>query len=89
MVIRAVFMPMRAAAIAASHPAWPAPTTTTSYFSEKVIEPRKSADMFILRIPQFMCLRAGPGSAIIGRLPKESEGQGLPGHEYLFLWNFG
>src|SRR5579864_467546 len=29
----AVFRPMRAAAIAASQPAWPAPTTTTSYCS--------------------------------------------------------
>src|SRR6516225_5579782 len=28
---------MRAAAIAASQPAWPAPTTTTSYFSVKLI----------------------------------------------------
>src|SRR5579863_9240138 len=33
MVISAVFRPMRAAAMAASHPAWPAPTTATSYCS--------------------------------------------------------
>ena len=33
MVTRAVFRPMRALARAASHPACPAPTTTTSYFS--------------------------------------------------------
>src|SRR4051812_21534497 len=34
-VNRAVRRPMRAEAIAASHPAWPAPTTTTSYCSLK------------------------------------------------------
>src|SRR5579864_8482980 len=36
-VYSAVFRPIRAAAIAASQPACPAPTTTTSYFSEKPI----------------------------------------------------
>jgi hypothetical protein len=39
----AVFSPMRAAAMAASHPACPAPTTTTSYFSVKAI-PSYSTD---------------------------------------------
>jgi hypothetical protein len=38
MVISAVFSPMRAAAIAASHPACPAPTTTTSYCSVNAIQ---------------------------------------------------
>src|SRR5579863_4685320 len=37
MVISAVLRPMRAAAIAASQPACPAPTTTTSYCSVKAI----------------------------------------------------
>ncbi len=32
-VTMAVFSPIRAQARAASHPAWPAPTTTTSYLS--------------------------------------------------------
>src|SRR5439155_26340095 len=34
--------PMRAAPIAASHPAWPAPTTTTSYFSVKPMDIARS-----------------------------------------------
>jgi hypothetical protein len=42
MVISAVLSPMRAAAIAASHPACPAPTTTASYCSVKAINLRKS-----------------------------------------------
>src|SRR6185369_10224013 len=37
-VNKAVRSPMRAEAIAASHPAWPAPTTTTSYCSEKFMQ---------------------------------------------------
>ena len=37
MVMSAVFRPMRAAAIAASQPACPAPTTATSYCSENAI----------------------------------------------------
>ena len=38
MVMSAVLRPMRAAAMAASQPAWPAPTTTTSYCSVKAIQ---------------------------------------------------
>src|ERR1035438_10775060 len=41
MVMSAVLSPMRAAAIAASHPACPAPTTTTSYCSVNAIESGK------------------------------------------------
>src|SRR5579863_8792692 len=43
-VYSAVLRPMRAAAIAASHPAWPAPTTTTSNCSVNCI-PRNSITM--------------------------------------------
>ena len=89
MVMSAVFMPMREAAIAASHPACPAPTTTTSYCSVKAIQLQKSAVMFILRIPLYMRQRGALASTIIGRLPKQNEGQGLSGHELLFVWNFG
>src|ERR1039457_518732 len=38
MVMRAVLRPIRAAAIAASHPACPAPTTATSYCSVNAIQ---------------------------------------------------
>ena len=38
MVMSAVLRPIRAAAMAASQPACPAPTTTTSYCSVKAIE---------------------------------------------------
>src|SRR6201996_8990295 len=37
MVMISVLRPMRAAAMAASHPAWPAPTTATSNCSVKLI----------------------------------------------------
>jgi hypothetical protein len=42
---------MRAAAIAASHPACPAPTTTTSYCSVNAIQLHKNSNKAILRIP--------------------------------------
>jgi hypothetical protein len=42
MVMRQVFEPKLAAAAAASHPAWPAPITITSYL--------KSIDLFFLFI---------------------------------------
>jgi hypothetical protein len=42
MVMRQVFEPRLAAAAAASHPAWPAPITITSYL--------KSIDLFFLFI---------------------------------------
>jgi hypothetical protein len=44
MVMRQVFEPKLAAAAAASHPAWPAPITITSYL--------KSIDCFFLLMAQ-------------------------------------
>ena len=49
MVMSAVFSPIRAAAIAASHPACPAPTTTTSYCSANAIWIGKKPYESILR----------------------------------------
>jgi hypothetical protein len=63
MVISAVLRPMRAAAIAASHPACPAPTTATSYFSVKAIQVY-STDLCLLAPMGFAPL-SRRGSSII------------------------
>src|ERR1700691_1025861 len=53
MVMRAVLRPMRAAAMAASHPACPAPTTTTSYCSVNAILNGKTPCTSILPVFPF------------------------------------
>src|ERR1700679_1019042 len=50
MVMSAVLRPMRAAAIAASQPAWPAPTTATSYCSVNAIYCNSTCRRFALAV---------------------------------------
>lgn len=52
---------MRAAAAAASQPAWPAPTTRTSNFSEK-LEPSKVSE----KLEASECVGAGEGPGLVG-----------------------
>ena len=67
-VNRAVFSPMRAAAIAASHPAWPAPTTTTSNCSVNACMGKVEAGSNLPSSLQFIVtIRHLPESALAGQ----------------------
>src|ERR1017187_6538357 len=87
MVIRAVLRPMRAAAIAASHPACPAPTTTTSYFSVKAIEFPESCYKPILRICEVRCSASLSQLARMGQIglrlgPRQADPSPGIGHQH-------